>query len=286
MHRLLASCALWLLLGCAKEEEPRAPAIGDCGSACNGGSGSGYGGPLPGHGTSGTTNPDNDGGSSPRVDAGLAPGTLTGTVDMLIGDALATRQGTESDVEINAPGAQGERVTARYESDHQPFSLPGVQISGNLWVGVRPLGDPIRELLTTLQRVDTSGGNEVSLAVADRTSLTDILLESLLVPIELDDSKGHMIIYFRNEADQPVSGVSVLDTEAVTGAVIAYDAGSTYSDTFDSSDLGGSVLLVNMIAPLFPGEPKTVEVRHDGLDFSFQIQAARDAITFAVVEIP
>lgn len=280
---LALGCLLFALsISCAKEDEPRAPRIGDCTAEdCDPDTGGGVYVPPP---TS-----RNDAMAPPTMvgeDSGTnSLGTLTGDVMMLTGTDLKMAGDIQSEVEISALAGAGGRATARYDGD-EDFSLANVQITGNLWVGVEAVGNPTRSLMRTLQAVNSTKTDPLHLKVVERASIEEIAAEgALLTPVALDREKGHVVIYFVDTADRPISGIRILDTTAINGAVVAYDGGNTYNDSFEETDAGGSALLLNVEAIPFPGEAVTIAFNHDGLDSSFVVDVARDAITLAVVGI-
>jgi hypothetical protein len=222
----------------------------------------------------------------PEEDSGAGTlGKLIGDVMMLTGTDLKGEQALESEVEISSQAATGGRTTARYDGD-EDFSLTGVPIDGKLWVGVRPVGNPPRDLISTLQAVNSTTSGVRHLKVVERASLEDIAgASALLTPVTLDPEKGHLVVYFVDVDDDPLSGVKILDNTAIDGALIAYDAGNVYSDSLEETDIGGSALLLNLETASFPGEAKTIVFNFDGLDSSFVVDVARDTITLAVVAI-
>jgi hypothetical protein len=275
---------VWLLLSvsmsCAEKDDPRPPPIGDC-EDCEPGGGGGY---TPPQGSNNDAMAPSN--MMPEEDSGASMlGTLTGDVTMLTGTDLKTDQAIESEVEISSLAASGGRTTARYDGD-QDFSLMGVPINGNLWVGVRPVGNPTRALMSTLQAVNSTTSGAKHLKIVERASLEEIAgASALLTPVTLDPDKGHLVIYFVGANDAPLSGVEILDTTAINGALVAYDAGNVYSDSLEETDIGGSALLLNLETSSFPGEAKTVAFNFDGLDSSFVVDVARDTITLAVVAV-
>lgn len=280
---LALGCLLFALsISCAKEDEPRAPRIGDCmGEGCDPGNGGGVYVPPPTSHNDAMPPPtmmEEDSGSSTL-------GTLTGDVTMLTGTDLKMAGDIQSEVEISALAAAGGRATARYDGD-EDFSLANVQITGNLWVAVEAVGNPTRALMRTLQAVKSTTTDPFHLKVVERASIEEIAAEgALLTPVALDPEKGHVVIYFVDTADRPVSGIRILDTTAINGAVVAYDGGNTYNDSFEATDAGGSALLLNVEAIPFPGEAVPIAFNHNNLDLSFEVDVARDAITLAVIQI-
>jgi hypothetical protein len=277
---LLAGLSMAVMSGCSKKEDPRAPRIEECmGEGCDVGNGVGGGVPpissIPDSTPSNT--PDDDGGSQGTQ------GTLEGDVTMLTNTDLRTARPLESEVEISALASAGGRVTTRYDGD-MDFSLDGVQITGNLWVGVEQVGTPQVPLMRTLQAINSTKTDLLHLYVVERASLEDIAGQSALqTPVDLDATKGHVLIYFVDGNDEPVRGVSILDNTAIDGALVAYDAGDLYSDGLEETDIGGSALLLNLEANSFPGDAKTIAFSHDGLDSSFVVDVARDSITMVAV---
>lgn len=282
MRRSLALVCLLFALptSCAKDDDPRAPRIEDC-DDCEPDQNNGVYTPPTGSNNDSMApamTPDEDSGSG-------TVGTLTGDVMMLTGTNLKLEVDVESEVEISALAEAGGRATIRYDGD-QDFSLSGVQVTGTLWVGVEPVGNPTRAMMSTLQAVNSTELDPLHLKVVERASMEDIAGASgLLTPVTLDPERGHLVIYFVDADDAPISGVKILDTTAVDGALIAYDAGNVYSDSLEQTNIGGSALLLNVDTIPFPGEAKTIAFNFDGLDSSFVVDMARDTVTIAVVGI-
>jgi hypothetical protein len=287
MRRSLALVCLLFALptSCAKDDDPRARRIEDC-NDCDPDQNNGVYTPPTGSHNDSMAPPDN----MPDEDSGAGTGvqgTLTGDVMMLTGTNLKIEQDVDSQVEISALAASGmdARVTTRYDGD-EDFSLSGVQITGQLWVGVRPVGNPTRALMSTLQTVNSTLVDPLHLKVVERASMDDIAGASgLLTPVTLDPERGHLVVYFVNQDNNPVSGIRILDTAAIDGSLIAYDAGNVYSDSLEQTNIGGSALLLNLNSIPFPGEEMTVAFNFDGLDSSFPVHVARDTLTIAAVLI-
>lgn len=282
MRRCAPLVCLLLALSnsCAEKDDPRPPPIGDC-TSCEPDDNGVYM-PPPGSRNDATAPPI----MMPEEDAGSgALGTLTGDVQMLIGTDLKTERAIESEVELSSQAAAGGRTTARYDGD-EDFSLTGVPINGNLWVGIEPVGNPTRALMSTLQAVSSTSATEKHLKVVERASLEEIVgASALLTPVTLDPEKGHLVVYFVDAAGAPRSGVKILDNTAIQDALVAYDAGITYSDSLEETNIGGSALLINLETVSFPGEAKTIAFSHGMFTSSFLVDVARDTITLAVVAI-
>jgi hypothetical protein len=285
MRRSLALLCLLFALptSCAKDDDPRAPRIPDCEDCAPDDDNGVYVPPTASHNDSMAPPTMND----PDEDSGTGTlGTLTGDVMMLTGTNLKIEQELDSQVEIStAPNSGTARVTTRYDGD-QDFSLSGVQVAGRIWVGVEPVGNPTRALMPTLQAVNSTNLDALHLKIVERASMEDIAGASgLLTPVTLDPERGHLVVYFVDQNDAPVSGIRILDTAAINGSLIAYDAGNVYSDSLEETDIGGSALLLNLDSIPFPGEEKTIAFNFDGLDSSFPVDVARDTVTIAVVGI-
>lgn len=292
---LLTSCLLLATLSCAGKEDSHAPQIGE---ECEGsnfckdpgaGLGAGLGGVSGGGGDGG------QGGDSSvdEPDAGHQ-GALVGTIDVLSSQvpgadltlATALDFGT---VEVSSPGSVMTRVSVDVDAETD-FVLPEVAVSAQLWVALRQLdGSATQDLITTLQPVDSTRASEHSLFIADRTSLEDLAaVGSLSAPAELDVTKGHAILHFVSRASNPptpIPGIRIVSNSGVSGAIIAYDAGVAFTDSTTATDLGGSVLILNMGAQVFPGGTKRLVYDREGIESPLDIEVARDALTVVTVAL-
>jgi hypothetical protein len=158
-----------------------------------------------------TADAGNGGSSSMAADAG--PGTISGKVQIMGGSDLLQPQTLNfGKVEVSALGQNGQRATAIYDGS-MDFSLSGLAVAGTLWVAVQQkTGATTQELITTLQRRDTTRGNGPELSIVDRTSLTDIVATggALLTPTELDATKGHALIHFVDRSGAPVQQLEIV----------------------------------------------------------------------------
>jgi hypothetical protein len=279
--------AVWALSGCTAKDPERARPIGeDCeGMEFCGDQGGGLTGGIGAMGQIPVPVEDAGMGGGGATAGDASPGTLQGTVDTLSGSDLKTAQALDADVEISAPGTAGVRVSARYDGNGD-FTLVDAEISANLWIAVSPLVSSEQQLMHTLQRVDTTSTGLLTLYVADRLSMEAIAAEgSLLTPIELEDTKGHALIYFVDAEGDPVDQVTLLETAATSEAVIAYGGGDVFSDALPDTEVAGSVMLLNVNAAAFPGALNTFVFSYEGQETSFDIQMARDTLSLAVITV-
>lgn len=293
---LLTSCLLLGTLGCAGKDESHAPQIGEeCEGSTfckdpGGGLGTGLGGVSGGNagngGQGGTAGSD-------EPDAGTE-GALVGTIDVISSEVPGAdlTQATALDfgaVEVSSPGSVMTRVSVDVQGESD-FVLPEVAVSARLWVALRQLdGSATQNLITTLQPVDSTRMAEHGLFIADRTSLEDLAaVGSLSAPADLDVSKGHALLHFVSrdtDPPTPIQGISMVSNSSVTGAIIAYDAGVAFTDSTTATDLGGSVLILNMGAQVFPGGTKRLVYEREGVESPLELEVSRDALTVVTVAV-
>ena len=179
-----------------------------------------------------------------------------------------------------------ERVSATI-SGGEDFTLNEGAVTTWLWVAVRQTnGEATRDLITTLQPVNSMAATSAELVIADRLSLSDLAtIGTLVMPTELDPTRGHALIHFVNGAGTPVSDVSLANTPNIASAVLAYDAGPAFSDGLDSTQVAGAVLILNMGAEIFPGGTKRLLYRQGAMEQPLDIEVARDALTLVTVTL-
>jgi len=219
---------------------------------------------------------------------GLPPpqvGTLAGSVRTIIEPDLLSDSGLDGSVEIRAAGATQNEISTESELDGT-YRLDGVLPSTELWVAVGAFQTPpAPPFMDTLQVVDATMAGFVDLLVMRQSVMDDIAQVSFMNdPLELDPLRGHVILSFIDQNGAPVSGVQVVEP-GIDEAAIAYDAGDVYSDQLEETASRGTVVLVNMSAPAYPGGLISVSVTLDGVSYSTPIRTAAGAVTVVSAQI-
>jgi hypothetical protein len=263
--RVGGCCALFF--ACAAEQPDRAPLVSDrCGREicveAQRGSGAGV---VPGPATV-------DGGSS---DVGNSDEStlLTGRVVVAITPDLENTRslGAAFEVEVSGSG-RAESTVSDVTADNGRFELALADRSPT-WIALREKSES-GSLLDTWLQLDRSRG-EVELPILERTGLADVAQSLLLSPAELDPEMGHAILQFRDASLNPLVGVAVVPNSGI----VAYDLGSTYSDSTEGTDLRGAALLLNASASSFPGSWERITVFYKGQSTELEVRLARDTVT-------
>jgi hypothetical protein len=293
LHCVLLFSALCAYLAC-KDDEARPGAVGDCPDGCVGGPSpirDAPGGSLGMGGTGGTGGSANAGaaGSASAGAAGSssAEGSLHGSLQAVISEALALSPDLDGTVQVQAAGAGGDQVTTTSEPNGD-FVLGGVVQSPNLWVGAGPFnGDANSTFLDTLQVVDSTSSAPVSLLVMRRRPFTDLVAESFLAnPVELNPQRGHVILRFVNSQQQGIPGAT-LTTPAPASTSVAYDIeNQIYSDTQTETGGRGTLVLVNLDASAYPGSSTTIKTQVRGTERGVDVHIAAGAVTIVTTVVP
>ena len=290
LHCVLLFSALCAYLAC-KDEEARPGAVGDCQDGCIDGPSpirDGNSGALGMGGSGGSGGSAGAAGSASAGAAGssTAAGTLNGSIEAVTSTALTESTDLDGTVQIQAPGAGGDQVTATSESSGS-FSLAGVTQRANLWVGVGPFnGDTNSTFMDTLQVVDSTHVTPVSLLVMRRPPFQELVSASFLAnSVELDPARGHAILRFVNAQRQGITGVTLTTPEPATTNV-AYDiADDIYSDQQTATSLKGTLVLVNLQANAYPGTASTITAQVRGARRDVDVHIAAGAVTFVTTVI-
>jgi hypothetical protein len=205
------------------------------------------------------------------------PGTLAGSIQMLVESDLLTSRPLDGVVEIRTDAASGAPLRGRPEADGT-FALSGVSVAPSLWVGVGTFdGVASAPFIDTLQVVDSSLADLVDLFVIRRTVMEEIAqIGFLSTPLELDPAGAHVILNFVDADEKPLSDVQVVFPEDVS---VAYDAGDVYSDQTLATSTRGTAVLLNLAAVPYPGAITSIGVTFSGKPFSIELRLARAAVT-------
>lgn len=241
--------------------------IGADPSTPGGGAGAGGGGGMP----------------SPGV------GTLAGTVLELASPDLQTRQNLLGGVEVRAAAATGTRDEPVSDETGVggSFRLENIATARVTWVGVGDFASPPAEpYMDTLQAVDTTSGDLVSLLVARRDAMRDAVSFAFMGDdVELDPALAHIAIRFVRASGAPISDVHVAFPPPEQ-APTAYDAGDAFSSVLDATGDRGMALLVNLQAARYPGSATSVVAELDDLQFRAELQIAAGALTIVSAVVP
>jgi hypothetical protein len=208
--------------------------------------------------------------------------TLQGDVRMIVEPDLGGAAPPNSPVEVRAMGADDTLVVGTPAADGS-FRMDEVLSQERTWLAVGAFTDPPSEaFLDTYQTANSAAGLPVELAVMQRSVLEEIEQTSFAFsPRDLEPSRGHAIVQFVDALDLPVSGVSVTFPTA-SEADVAYDAGDLYSDALAETSARGTVVLLNMAAPPYPGGLTTVVATVASLpesEFRVQLRVSAGAVT-------
>lgn len=180
-------------------------------------------------------------------------GALLGTITPIVEPDLSRSGVPEIPLEIRVPSGTGTDVVGTSGTDGS-FRLDGVPSDDALWAAVgtfTALGT--EPFLDTLQVVDSAAGQAVELLVMRRSVMEELTISSFLnEPVELDPARGHAFIRFVDEVGNPVPGLSLV-FPTIESADIAYDAGDIYSDAASETSTRGTIALLNLVAPDYPG---------------------------------
>lgn len=269
--------AAWLVVGggallACSGEVSRAPLAQNTCSVNCGGPGRGTLGGSPGTAGSGAMD-------GPDAAAPPAAGVVRGQVFVFQDQTLATTdQLTGVTVDVQGTDLQGDVTTSRTDNTAR-FALEDVATSAETWLGVRPL-DTTSGLLTTLQPFDLTQNADIVANVLPTRLLEEIAGSGLSRPVTLDEDLGHVFLSFVDGDDAPVSGLSIVRSEA---ELVAYDAGLSYSDQLAETQFRGVALLLNIEGAAFPGRDTVITVSDGARDIAVRVPIVRGAVSIATV---
>lgn len=272
------------------ETETRPPISGDCNEpscveARTGNPPDRIGAVTPG-GTAGE-----GGGGGAGGTAGMPPpgaGVLLGTVSTIVELDLSRSGRPEVPLEIRVPSGTGTDVVGSSGADGS-FRLDGVPSDEALWAAVGTFTDiDVQPFIDTLQIVDSAAGEAVELVAMRRSVMEELSISSFLnEPVELDLARGHALIRFVDADGEPVPGLSLVFPTS-DSADIAFDTGDIYSDGVTETSTRGTIALLNLIAPAYPGGSSNVVVELAAptvTQFSSTFRVASGAVTVFTVEL-
>lgn len=201
---------------------------------------------------------------------------LEGTVTVFRDDRFGPADPLAELASVTASGADGALVATTFDGVH-PFELPNVAASELNWVAVQPLASDL-ELLAALHPVDTRPAPFLSLSVARVDTLSQIYATvTAQTTVALD--RGHILLFFRDTAGHPVSGVQVSSSGA---ELVAYATGETWDTTLGETSSRGIALLGNVPAGDFPGADATVSTA-GALSGGISLRVAAGTLTVSEV---
>lgn len=216
-------------------------------------------------------------------------GTLAGTVQELAVSDLQTRQSLVGGVEVRAASASGpsDEPVIDETDPSGAFRLEEIAVARVTWVGVGNFASPPSEpYMDTLQAVDATSGDFVSLLVARREAVRDAALVAFMGEgVELDPGLAHILIRFIRTSGAPIPAVGIV-FPARTQVPTAYDAGDAFSSALETTSDRGMALLVNMPAPPYPGGATSIVAALDDQEFTAQLQIAAGALTVVSAVVP
>ena len=216
-------------------------------------------------------------------------GTLAGTVLELSASDLQTRQSLLGGVEVRAARAGGpsdDPVSDETDASGT-FRLEGVATARVTWVGVGDFASPpVEPYMDTLQAVDATSGDFVSLLVARRDAVRDAVAVAFMGEgVELDPALAHIAIRFVRASGAPIPDVHI-EFPRVDQVPTAYDAGDAFSSALNATSDRGMALLVNMQAAPYPGSTTSVIAALDDRQFGAELQIAAGALTIVSAVVP
>jgi hypothetical protein len=217
---------------------------------------------------------DPDVGSDAGRPAGDA-GQLSGSVVIVQSpDLNVIRNLNETSVRIVFPAVRGGEETLALDGD-QDFEI---DVTPPVWLRVEPV--ETEDLITTIQGISRSGSG-VRLRVLEREMMNEVSQSLAINPAALDPERGHALLHFVDSAQAPLANVSI----EVTGGIVAYDVGASYSDSVSETSDRGAVALFNAPAASVPGRPVDLQVTYAGTTNSVSVILARNAFTLAIFEL-
>jgi hypothetical protein len=238
--------------------------------------------PLPSGPGSGGAAGAAGGGGMPDGD-----GELSGSVLEVVSQDLISTQSLRGDVEVRGPSAEGSGEVVTEPGADGFYRLEGVERGAGIWVGVGNFADsPAGPFIDTLQAVDTGRSGFTNLVVLQRDTLTQLAATSFISqPVVLSAEGAHVVLQFVNSARQPLEGVQIA-FPAPDDVSTAYDAGDAYSDALPQTSTRGMAVLLNIVAPPWPGGAYSVVATLDGEEFLAQVQIAEGAVSVVTAVVP
>jgi hypothetical protein len=276
----------WLLVGplffgCSGSSTHPPPAANDCQVPPCGEQGGGVHPGEIGSGGSGGTTPD--GGSGATGDASLA--SLTGTVRVYEDPEFVSAHAFSGSGTVAVFGSAGPAVSATASFSNGSYSVV-VPREVALWAGIQSTTST--EVMPSLQAVNGILPSAADVAFAQTSTLALIFSGLQANPQTMQSNKAQVVIRFTDTTGTPVIGVSIVLPPS--GATVAYDNGSLYSDlpAFAATQGRGMALLLNTTAPLWPGGKLTVNYQHGtpAVLGAFDVYVARGAVSFVQVIPP
>jgi hypothetical protein len=274
--------ALALGLACSEDPPTRPPTLSDCNDPhCTevrrGNTSVSFGSLLPSEGDDGAAGST---GMPPAVT------TLAGNVRMLVEPDLLTSGPPDAPVQVRAAGPDNLELTAIPAADGS-FSLNGVLSETAGWAAVGAFTEPPTEpFMDTLQSVDTAAEEPVTLLVMRRSVMEEIAITSFFnAPLELDPNRGHALLTFVDELENPLPGVR-LTFPSPNDVGVAYDTGDIYSDAEIETSVRGTVALLNLAAAEYPGSLTSIVAELPSLpdrQFRAGLRVAASSVTVLTV---
>jgi hypothetical protein len=165
---------------------------------------------------------------------------------------------------VEVLGADNKPLSSDVSSS---FTLDGVRYGKSLWFTAAPQGTT--ELLPALAALDTTTTTSVVVPVIPESALQAVGWV-LTTPVTLDSDRAQVVLRFVDEAGMPLPDVTVSTTGAEN---IAYDAGSTYDDTWGATSNLGLAFLLNVDASATPSAKLVVLSGAVSAQFAVWVQA-------------
>lgn len=253
------------MMGCSGSKDRAAP-IGDCAEpGC--GFDAGHGG------VAGSTGGGSGVGGSAGAGGGQAASGRVRIYDDIAFDATSEFTGA------GVVGVTGtRRALGTFETGQ--WSVAGAESTGTLWADLHATVMGV-DTIDTLEVLD---GPNADLVFAPKSAF-DVIVTGLSSVQSLSPDRAQIVLKFVNGAIQPVAGVVV----AQSNAIVAYDAGNSYTDTkgapFGATQGRGIAVIINYTAPPFPGAPVTIHYAKPNAPAAIPIdlRAASGAVTFRTV---
>jgi hypothetical protein len=204
-------------------------------------------------------------------------GTLTGNVGVYADEQFVRTTAYQGQGTVGVSGDTGARVTAAFQGS--TYVVTGITPSSTLWVD---LTDGSRSgVLNTITAVP-GGDTNAPLAFVDQAIFSNIGA-SLVAHASLDPGLGHVVLRFVDGSNVPVSGIQITGQP---NAVIAYDAGSLYSDSFGQTQDRGVAIVFNASAGPAPAGALSIIAFKNATTSksgSLNVHIAQNTVTFVTV---